>query len=208
MLYGAGTNAAVSALALLGFDYATATNAASHVSTYPLGGLSRIVAPIRTFRAGSASGQVKGVDARTLDADSPIHTACERAPRSFAIIRESSDGLMTVRFDSYASEEMRLEVEVVPVPIDLKDSAVSVPKVPRKYFDILEYGAAFFILTDKEDDKAQTYAELAKQQLLLMQTQYRSTLKRTDPNFGMVVPRADMAPLRRRFRYGYTADSE
>jgi hypothetical protein len=204
-----GTNVARSAWPILGFDYTDDTASAdSHVSTYIVGGVSRVVAPIRAYRAGYWTKDIEGLDARLMQEDYPLWICGEKTPTHFCILRETADGAVVLRFDSYPSTAMKVEVEVCEVPLDLKDNAASIPKVPRKFADILEYGAAHFILTDKEDDKAATYAQFAAAQLKLMQNQFRSTLKRTDPNFGRTIPRGDMASRPRRLRYGYTADSE
>lgn len=203
-----GTNVARSAWGTLGFDYSDNTSAASQVATYVLGGVTRLVGPMRAFRAGLHSRDIEGVEIRTLQEDCPLSEVAQRIPRKFAVLREGQDGRLVVRFDGYPSEAMKVEVDVIEVPLDLKDLAASVPKVPRKYSDILEYGAACFILTDKEDDKAATYMQFAKAQLLLMQAAHRAQLKRTDPNFGGITPRSDLASVKRRLRYGYDSESE
>jgi hypothetical protein len=82
-----------------------------------------------------------------------------------------------------------------------------VPLLPRKYSDILEYGAAALLLLDKEDTKSSVYEGLAGRQLKAMQENNKAELYKTGRNFGEVVPRSDLQSDRRQgLRYGYTAD--
>lgn len=206
-LQATGTNVARSAWPTLGFDYTDDTASAdSHVSTYIVGGVSRLISPVRAYVSGSRAKNIVGLDSLEIEGSFPLGAASARNPSCFAVLREEPGGALTVRFDSYPSDKMKVEFDVVPVPLDLKDNTASVPKVPRKFSDILEYGAAYHILLDKEDDKAGQFAQMATAQLKLMQNQYRSTLKRADPNFGGIVPRADKVGGSRRLRSGYAAD--
>lgn len=187
-----GTNSNRSALALLGFDdeNTSAANTAALTSTYILGGISRLVEPFRIFRS---STHITGVDALTMGEDYGLYGTEQGTPTRFCRVNEYADGSVWVRFNSYPAEKMKVEVEYVPVPRDLKDNAASIPPVPRKYADIYEFGAASFILLDKEDDKSQAYAGLAGQQLAVMQKHNRALLNKTGERFGEIIPRADLA---------------
>lgn len=202
-----GTNSGKSALALLGFDCldTAATNTAALAGTYVLGGISRMIEPFRVF--GQYNLTIDGVDNLKMADDYPLSDTREGLPTRFTRLYEDASGRIWVRFNRYPKNPTKIEVEHVPVPRDLQDNAVSIPLVPRKYSDILEYGAASFILIDKENDKASTYATLAAKQLKAMQNNNRAELYKTGSSFGEIIPRMDNTTGgRRRLRYGYTAD--
>lgn len=205
--WATGTNASRSIGPSLGFDYTDGTNAASHVSTYVLGGVSRIVSPVRCYRSNTYSRDIDSLDRRMFDEEHPLWKTNEGIPRKFTIVREESDGLLTIRFDRYSPEKMKVEIQVIPVPLDLKDNTASIPLVPRKYADILEFGAASFVLLDKEDDKAESYKNLAAAQINLMQSAHRAQLRRSDSKFGELISRPEQLSTRR-LRYGYDSIEE
>lgn len=202
-----GTNFSKSALALLGFDCldTAASNTSVLSSAYVLGGISRLIEPFRVFRQWDAT--IDGVDNLKMAQEYPLSDVRMGLPTKFTRLWEDPAGRIWVRFNKYPQNNTKIEVEYVPVPRDLQDNAASIPVVPRKYSDILEYGAASFILIDKENDKAATYATLAAKQLQAMRNNNRAELYKTGKNFGEIVPRQDLRQSRRqRLRYGYTAD--
>lgn len=202
-----GTNALRSVHPLLGFDDSDASNAASHESTYILGGVSRVIGPINVYRNSAASPLINSVDPFTMQNEYGLHTACAGIPSRFCIVNEESSGALELRFNKYPSTAMKIEVDVIPVPRDLKDNAVSAPAIPRKYADALEDIAAFFVLRDKEDDKFQAYAMSAGMMVKSMQKTNRAYLRRTSEFFGEIVPRRDLLESGRgRLRYGYEED--
>lgn len=204
-----GTNSGKSALALLGFDVldTAATNTAALTSAYVLGGISRLIEPFRVFRQWDAT--IDGVDNLKMAQEYPLSDVRMGLPTKFTRLWEDFAGRIWVRFNKYTQFNTKIEIEHVPVPRDLQDNAASIPVVPRKYSDILEYGAASFILIDKENDKAATYATLAAKQLQAMRNNNRAELYKTGKNFGEIVPREDLRQSRRqRLRYGYTADTD
>jgi len=111
---------------------------------------------------------------------------------------------VTVRFDKYPKDKTRIEVEYIPVPRDIKDNSSSIPLIPRKYSEVLEYGTAYYLLIDKEDGKAQQFGALAKAKLQAMRRHNRAELERTSADFGEITPRADLMPSgsRKRLLYG------
>lgn len=202
-LCATGTNVARSAWPTLGFDYTDdAATADTHISTYALGGVSRLISPARAYKHNLYAGMICALESRTFEESYALHATREATPRHFTILREGADGLITIHFNSYPAEKIKLELPVIPVPMDLKDNAASIPLVPRKYADVLEYGAAYMVCLDKEDDKSQSFMTLAQAQLALMQTEHRAQLKRTDPQFGEMTARHDQV-AHRRLRFGY-----
>lgn len=201
-----GTNSDFSAHKLLGFDDENQSGAATYTSQYALGGISRLIEPIRIYGRTDKYGNIDSLDPISMQKRYPLPTVEEGFPDRFAKIEEGPDGRIVVRFNRYVKEKTRIEVEYIPVPRDIKDNTISVPKVPRKWSEILEYGAAAYLLLDKEDNKSQAYMQLAKAKLRAMQKQNRSELERTSGDFGSIVPRADLTSAPRRLAYGYTED--
>jgi len=192
VLAGTGTNSEFSAHKLLGFDDENTTNAASVVSTYILGGICRIVEPFKVHKGTSHIGSIYGTDAESFQRDYPFSLIEEGQPDRFATVREDANGTFTVRFNKFPTEKTRIEVEHTPIPRDLKDSASSIPLIPRKHIDVLEDATAFYIMLDKSDDRAQIYAGLMQGKLNAMVSQHRGSILRSGENFGQITPRLDL----------------
>lgn len=208
-LGASGTDQGRSALALLGFDDldTAASNTAALTSAYILGGISRLIEPVRVFRTWDST--VDCVDNIKMAEEYPLTDTRMGLPTKFARMWEDGAGRIVVRFNKYPQYLTKLEFEYVGIPRDLQNNAASLPLIPRKYSDLLEYGAASFISMDKEDDKAVAFAQLAGKQLEAMQRNNRAELYKAGKNFGEMVPRLDMTYNRRqRLRYGYTADTD
>lgn len=207
VLVGNGSLADFSAHKVMGFDDIATTNAASVTSTYVLGGLCRIVEPFKRHKGADHDGSVYGIDSESLQRDWPLSRVEEGYPDRFAVIKESPDGTFRVRFNRYPTVKTRLEIEHVPVPRDLKDDAASIPIVPRKHIDVLEDAATFYLMLNKNDDRAQTYASLMQGKLKAMVAQHRGAMLRAGKNFGQIVSRPELdESQRRRLRYGYGAE--
>lgn len=200
ILVGNGDQSLFSAHKTLGFDDEATTNAASVVSTYVLGGIARLVEPFKLNK--DSVGSVFSVDAEKFQRSYPLRSLDEGQPDRFCILRESSDGTLTVRFNAYPEEKTRVEIEYVAVPRDLKDSSASIPLLPRKHVDILEDAATFYLMLNKSDDRMQVYATLMQGKLKAMITQHRGALMRAGENFGQMISRRDRMSTRRRSIFG------
>jgi len=208
LLSSSGTNQLTSALPTLGLSVSDSTDAASATSELALGGIARLVEPFKLLGRRDRDAQIFGLDPLTFQNDFPIGEASQGIPKHFTKIHETADGIITVRFNRYVAEAMKVAIEHVPVPLDLQDNAASVPLIPRKYADMYEHGTAALLLIDKEDGKAQTELQLAAKMLEAMKQENRSTLRKTGVDFGRVIPRLDNTYYGiKRKRYGYTADS-
>lgn len=197
ILVGTGDQSLFSAHKTLGFDDENTTNAASVVSTYILGGIARLVEPFSGPRA-----QIYGIDRESMSREYPLVDAREGHPTRFCVISEGEDGTLKVRFDRYPEDKMRIEIDHVPVPRDLKDSSSSIPLVPRKHVDVLEDAATFRIMLLKSDDRAQIYMNLVQGTLKSMIAQHRGTLVRSGKYFGQIVSRPEGIIRRRRNLFG------
>lgn len=202
LLGATGTNQDRNALPLLGFDDSDATGALAYTAAYCTGGISRLVEPFQYFNFSGREAFVYGVDPLTFVKDHPLVDTVQSLPCSFTKINEDPHGKITVRFDSYPLNKEMLTIDWIPVPRDLKDNTASVPIIPRKYSDILEFGASFFILLDKEDTKADAFQVLARAQLASMKKHNRAEEFRTGKDFGRIVPRRDNYPNHKGPRIG------
>lgn len=205
VLVGTGDQSKFSAHKTMGFDDENTTNAASVTSTYVLGGIARLIEPMEIHKGSSGEGNIYGIDEEAFKRNHPLAQIIEGIPDRFYVYYEDEDGLMRVRFNGYPKEKTRFLVNFVPVPRDLKDSSASIPLVPRKHIHVLEDAAAFRILFDKNDDRAQVYAQLMQGKIDAMISQNRGALARTGKHFGQIVSRPDNMPRVRRnlSNYGY-----
>lgn len=195
-LFATGTNQLFSAHKTLGYDDVDQSAALTHTSTYILGGIARLIEPIKTVNSSSA--QITSLDSESFMRNFPLDDAGEGVPTRFFVYREDPDGTLFVRFNAYPADKLRLEVDHIAVPRDLKDSAGSIPLIPRKHVDVLEDAATFYIMLLKNDDRAQAYASLVQGKLKAMINQHRGTLQRAGENFGRTIPRRDNVILRKR----------
>lgn len=195
-MFATGTNQLQSAHKLLGFDDEDLTAALTQTSVYVLGGISRLQEPMKLQRGSNQL--IFGVDGEAFTREFPFAEIEEGNPDRFSVISEDSDGIFRVRFNKYPSDKTRVEVEYVPVPRDLKDSAGSVPVIPRKHVDVLEDAATFYIMLLKNDDRAPAYAQLVSGKLSAMISQHRGQQQRTGEDFASIIPRRDQIAARRK----------
>lgn len=213
---GAGTNAYRSGWNILGFDYSNLSGAATYTGSYPLSTVVRLVGPGRCYYGtfynyGETQGLLSGIDALSMDKNFPLSLIKMGTPTEFAIIREKNDGTQIIRVNKFTDRKMRVELEHIGYPKALQNNAASVPLLPRKFIRLLEFGAAYYVLTDKRDAKAQQYYSLAQQTLQSMMKFNRKELERIGKNYGNVIARPDMMPDRKASRinnYGYTMGTE
>jgi hypothetical protein len=190
-IVGNGDQSLFSIHRTLGFDDDTTTSAATQTSVYILGGISRLIEPIRVHKGSSFTSSITGLDSESFQRKFPFNQVEEGVPDRFCVLREASNGALTLRFNAYPSEKTRIEVEHVAVPRDLKDNSSSIPLVPRKHVDVLEDAATFYVMLNKSDDRMQVYANLMQGKIKAMISQHRGALARYGENFGQIVARKD-----------------
>jgi len=189
---GVGDQSEFSVHKTLGFDDELSSNAATQTSAYVLGGICRLVEPFKINKGSAKGGSIYGIDTETFQRNYPFPTISEGIPTKFTVIKESSNGTFTVRFNAYPEEKTRIEVEHVAIPRDLKDSSLSIPLIPRKHSDVLEDAATFYLMLNKSDDRAMTYATLMQGKLKAMVSQHRGAQVRSGEFFGQIIPRRDL----------------
>lgn len=218
-IFGASPNSYRSGWEVLGFDYATQSGAGSYTGIYPDSSIVRFAQAARIFFGstlfwGQETGQVALMDPVAFDRSYPLVEIRAGAPQYFTVLREKSNYTLSIRFNRYCMSNtnvntMRIEFEHLAEPKDLQNSQYSIPLIPRKFIRILEYGAAYYLLKDKSDNKAAEYLQIAQQTLMGMMKTNRKELEKASRNFGNVIARPDLMPEKRRYRvndYGYAAE--
>ena len=214
-IVGNGTNYYRSGWAEAGFDYLTSSGSASYVGTYALSAAAKLTQPARIyygyqFGFGAESGQICNLDPVRFEMEYPLIDLRMGTPQYFCVTGErSNDGKLSVRFEKYPAQAMRVEFEHIPWPKDLQNNAQSIPKIPRKFIRVLEYGAAHYLSTDKTSDKAQTWLSTSQNMLKAMMKANRQELAKTSKNFGATIARMDLMPdksYRRLALFGYDSN--
>jgi hypothetical protein len=201
-LFATGTSQSISAHKVLGFDDVDEAAALSHVSVYIQGGIARLVEPFRLHLG--CEGLLYGIDPESFMRAHSLHVITGGTPDAFCVIGEKPDGTLRIRLNRYVEDKARCEVDHVPAPRDLKDSAGSIPVVPRKHVDILEDAATFYVMLLKNDDRAPIYQNLVQGKLNAMIAQHRGSLVRSGQHFGQIISRLDnFRPRRNYFGNGY-----
>lgn len=212
-IVGNGTNYARSGWQDLGFDFLTTAGSASYTGAYPFGATAKLFQAARLYYGfqyglGQETGQVCLMDPVAFDRDYPLIDLRQGTPDYFKVTGDKAlDGKISVQFNKYPAQNMRVEFEHVMWPKDLQNNAQSIPRIPRKFIRMLEFGASYYLLLDKGyAEKAATYLALSQQMLKGMMKFNRSELQKVSKNFGAVIARPDMMPekqYRRLNIYGY-----
>jgi hypothetical protein len=194
--FGSGANYTQSVAKTLGYDSKNYSGESSYEATIPLNGILRLMAPMVAYKDGELatlsaedSGKIFGIEHNTMLKQFPLTYLTQSMPTNFAIVGESDNGTLTVRFNSYPGEDTRVEVPYIAQQPDLQDTEASVPLVPRSYRTYLVYAASFFIMLDKSDSKADTFANLAKSKLRALVEYSRKDNKLSGHWYGRLIPR-------------------
>lgn len=96
-------------------------------------------------------------------------TYSQGSPTHSTLLKETS-GTFTVRFNKYLSTTgyARLEAPYIPIPTDLENTANSIPLVPLHHRQTMCDLALFFLMNDKQDEKASEQFQLAQQGYAVM----------------------------------------
>jgi hypothetical protein len=204
--YGlSGPNPKRSALPLLGFDRIDYTGAQSYTSTYTPNQIARLIEPFRVFTQDHQPF-IYSADPIRMQEDYPLSAIVAAQPERFCRMTEDASGALSVRFSHYPSVKMKVQLDWIPQPLDLKDNTASFVLLPRSDMRTFIYAVAAYILQMKEDSKFELYLNMARTGLQAMQKKNRALLFRTGDSFGQIVPRQDLLHWRRRLKYGYSDD--
>ncbi len=110
-----------------------------------------------------------------------------------------------VQFNKYPEKLCRVEVEYLAVPVDLTDSTSQEPVVPATYRRVIADAALFFLLMDKNDNRADGAGLIARNGLQGMARENRGKRAAMSDLAGTITARLDrvtgspVAPHRTRF---------
>jgi hypothetical protein len=209
LMFATGTNVSVSTSELLGYEMEDTSSAVSQVATYALNGILRISKPMTMYKEaptyGQASrdaGKIFMLDDNTFLREYPMNRLVQQIPDKFCVVQTTKEGLWKIRFNASVTEEMRAEVNYIPIQRKLVDSTSSYPLIPGSYVQYLVFAAAYSILMDKADNKAPQYSQLAQAKLRALVNDNRKGLSLGGNNYGKLVPRRGQTRI-----YGYSTRS-
>ena len=175
---------------------------------YDLGSnVLRLVEPAREYRTqssggGSDDGKINGMDITSMRTSFPLKHITQAVPTFFSVIYES-DSKFVIQFSHYPDKQTKVDFDYIPYPSDLFDSIDSVPIIPRDHREVLELGAAYYILNDKrQPDDAQNMFALTQRKIKAMVEDDKTQMDRTNDKYGELIPRGDQV---RGFRRRFTA---
>lgn len=157
---------------------------------YPLAAdVLRVLSPMRVFRGTEPRmlQEVYGTDPDALWRETWLSP--HGVPSRFALVADQ-----VVRFDAVgpdvATDLMRIEYSYLfrPTPLTLP-GVTEEPFVPWAWRRVLADWALFFLLIDKNDDRAEAAGAAARSSLNAMASEHRHKLSTTNPRFGGIEPR-------------------
>jgi hypothetical protein len=163
----------------------------------------RLVSPFITYRNSTVlyndAGQIYFCDQSRFNRDFPINQLQEgTANMATQTYMDVSTMTPYIRVNRIPDTTLRVEYNYIPVPADLTNSDSSIPVVPRDHRINLVYYSCYYLLMDKNDNRAGEFRELTKAGLLAMEKAAKQQKILTNPEFGQMVPRPDLVPERRR----------
>lgn len=171
----------------------------------PTSKVLRLCSPCYTERTqsdGDQEGHIFSLDQRAFRREWPFSRVLQGVPTYYSEILESS-GVFTIRFNRFVEDDLRVELDYVPMPETLMDSSDSVPIIPLAHRCVLEYAASYRLLLEKEDDKAAQFLGMTQAELKSMMTAKRKTDHQSGGPVGELIPRGDLYGQRRgNFRLG------
>jgi hypothetical protein len=146
--------------------------------------LGELISPMRTPVSNEDGYRITGVD--TLDAmlsNFPLQSVQQGAPSRFAITGDS-----TVQFNRYYSGLLRIEYDYSLIPDPLANTAAEEPVIPQRFRKILADVMTYFILLDKNDNRADSALLAAKAVLASMKRIQQARMARLGST-GKIFPR-------------------
>lgn len=194
--FATGTNAVRSAARTLGLSAEDLTGDDSYTSTNALNAIQRLIAPFTMYRIGQSpnmspkeAGKIFGVSFEAFISNNPVVNLQGGIPSRFCELEERENGTKVVRFNAYVSEQTRVEVDFIPIEPDLKDNAVSVPKIPRAFREVLAFGATYKLMLDKSDNKAESFLKLTMAKIQGLINHNNTQVTKSSKDFARLIPR-------------------
>lgn len=159
----------------------------------------RIVGPLRIYlnrvlefkETATDMGEISFSDPLPFWENYPLQLIQNDTPSKCTIISRS-DTEFVVQFNKYTTNPLRADFDFIPRVNDLVDSSTDVPLIPNDDRDVLETGAAYYLILDKNDkEKAQTYFQLTAAKIASMALLEQSIQKFSSRAYGELIPRLD-----------------
>jgi hypothetical protein len=180
----AGVAAATLDAAWTGDDNSAATYQLMKTMYSLSASVSVLIGPMIGFRHRA---QINGVAPERMDFLYPLGRLSAGPPEAFSLENEQ-----TVRFSHGGLKDgttMRVEYRYRPVLTALTDSDSDFPLVPKQWRHILSDMATTLVMMDKNDDRSNSVALLARTGLAGMLKENRRRLAKIDKDAGRVYPR-------------------
>lgn len=165
-------------------------------------GIMRLIGPMNIYRIqddrGDDEGKIYQVKYNKFMKENPFHNMFETIPTQFTEMSRTNDGTITVRMNNWPTYAAKVDYDFIPIPSPLTNSTISIPNMPVEFRVVLEYGTAYFLMVDKNDDRAPQYFQLTKQKLDAMVNAYRKEKNYTAKDRGRIIPRQDLYTRTRR----------
>lgn len=157
-----------------------------------------LISPIIAYRSINLRPdyQIHGVSPERMDELYPLARLLPGAPEYFALEDEG-----TVRFSHGGRSDgtpMRVEYRYRRHVPELTDDASSEPLIPKQWRSVLSDMALYYILIDKNDDRAQAIGGVARNKVSAMLKENRRRLAKIDGSSGKIFPRQGTRNLHRR----------
>lgn len=151
----------------------------------------RLVSPLKVYR--DTRDEIQGMSIMELERRWPLRIPLSGVPRAFAQLSETA-----VRFSHYGSDTaddyMRVDFYYLRRPADLTDSASEEPLIPLQYRSVLANFALYFLQVDKNDNRADATALVAKAGIQAMAMENRHRWASWGRDMGRIYPRPGDLP--------------
>ena len=178
-VYTGETNTAASFRAMF-LDYTLATEAAT------------LVSPMRVYQGNQ--NKIEGISADNLWQKWPMEQCSAGVPENFAEVGINATGGRAVRFSHYGGTDdtdlIRVDYDYIYRASDIANNAASEIEMPREWRKVLCDFALYFLLLDKEDNRAAAALQLATGGLRAMSAANRREKALQSKQVGKIHPRS------------------
>lgn len=177
-----GTNASAETFKLFKAEYDLPAN------------VLRLISPMRQYR--ERDGKIDGMDLTALEAKYPLVNIQTGVPRAFAQIGQSKVRFSHAGSDVTATDYIRVDFDYLQKPSDetLTDSESQELLVPHQWRHILSDFATFWLMVDKNDNRADSFGLIARNGLKAMARENRMRWAKIGRETGRIFSRQDELP--------------
>jgi hypothetical protein len=139
-------------------------------------------------------GKIFGLDLNRFRRDYPLAITTYGTPTRFANLRRGDNTWQIVfeRCPGLTAPPIKCDIDYIPIYDDLTDSTESVPLLPKQARTLLADGAAYYLLLDKEDSKAQQFFQKCKAGIETMWRAQNRMVWQSAKERGRLVARQDL----------------